>query len=161
MITNTTSQEIETIIAALDRIHVLPFAQESGDPKYDAQRNLRGKTHYVDDETLRFHKSRVLSSARLHNGLLLRIMTSDALDPDNRSRGFRAVVFDVFGTVIERPTLAEAKSTKAAALKDSQARTIDLAAHYRAAIESQIQWKEREAQELKTALAMIPETVAK
>ena len=161
MMTNTTSAEIDSIIAALDKIHVRPFAQESGDPKCDAQRNLRGKTHYVDDDTLRFHKSRVLSSARLHGGLLLRVTTSDALDPENRSRGYRAVIFDVFGTVIERPTLAEAKKTQAAALKDSQARTIDLAAHYRAAIESQIGWKEREAHDLRAALASLPEVVSK
>lgn len=156
MKTNTAPEEIAAIIAALEKIHVRPFAQESGDPKYDAQRNLRGKTHYVDDDTLRFHKSRVLSSARLHGGLLLRIITSDALDMHNTKRGFRAVVFDVFGTTVERPSLDNASKTKAQAYKQSEATEIDLVAHYKAALASQASWKQREIDELNGALAAMP-----
>lgn len=160
MKTNTTPEQIAAIIAALEKIHVRPFQQESGDPKYDAQRNLRGKTHYVDDDTLRFHKSRVLSVARLFDGLLYRIITSDALDMHNTKRGFRAVVFDVFGTTVERPSLDNASSTKAGAYKQSEATSIDLVAHYKAALESQAAWKQREIDELKGALAALPEKVA-
>src|SRR5260221_260794 len=67
-----------------------------------------GRTHYVDDDTLRFHKSRVLSACVHDGGLLFSIVTSDALDMHNRSRGFRYVIFDVFGTVLVRPDLENA-----------------------------------------------------
>ncbi|KAH2035914.1 hypothetical protein KXW51_006159, partial [Aspergillus fumigatus] len=74
------------------------FRTESHDPKTNAQRNLCGRTHYVDDDNLRFHKSRVISARVVDNGLLFAIVTSDALDFENRKRGFRYVIFDVFGT---------------------------------------------------------------
>lgn len=155
MKTNTTDAQRAAIIAALEKLHVRPFCQESGDPKYDAQRNLRGKTHYVDDDTLRFHKSRVLSSARLEDGLILRIVTSDALDMHNTKRGFRAVCFDVFGTTVSRPSLDEASNTKAQALKRSQDQEFDLVAHYQDALKNQLGYKQQEAQELNGAIAIL------
>ena len=155
MKTNSTDSQRARIIAALEKLHVRPFSQESSDPKYDAQRNLRGKTHYVDDDTLKFHKSRVLSSARLEDGLLLRIVTSDALDMHNTKRGFRAVVFDVFGTVIDRPTLEQASSTKEAALNRSRNQPLDLVAHYQEALESQLNRKQDEAGEIERALDVL------
>jgi hypothetical protein len=78
------------------------YRNESSDPKSNAQRNLSGRTHYVDDDTLRFHKSRVISARHTDGGLLFAIVTSDAKDYENRSRGFRFVVFDLFGAVIDR-----------------------------------------------------------
>jgi len=50
------------------------FTRESGDPKTNAQRNLMGRTHYVDDATLRFHASRVTNNRnnrRADNSLVL------------------------------------------------------------------------------------------
>lgn len=73
-------------------------------PKVDAQQNLQGRSHYVDDDTLRYHHSRVISTHVTDGGLLFAVVTSDAKDMDNRQRGFRFVVFDVFGTVISRDT---------------------------------------------------------
>lgn len=84
------------------------YKNESSDPKTNAQRNLCMRTHYVDDATLRFHKSRVLSARHAAGGLLFCIVTSDALDYENRSRGFRYAIFDLFGHVLERPKLEEA-----------------------------------------------------
>lgn len=156
MKTTTTPESIAAIIAALSKIHVRPFGYESGDPKNNAQRNLNGKTHYVDDDTLRFHKSRVLSAQAIHSGLLFRIITSDALDMHNTKRGSRAVVFDVFGTTVDRPKLEEATATKQAALNLSERQTIDLVAHYQAAIASELRNREREASELRAALATLP-----
>ena len=94
------------------------YRNESSDPKWSAQRNLMGRTHYVDDETLRWHKSRVLSSRSVANGLLFAIVTSDQLDMRNTKRGFRYVIFDLFGTVVSRVDLEHAftsskKATKA------------------------------------------------
>lgn len=156
MKTTTTPETIAAIVTALSKIHVQTFEDKSSDPKRDAQRNLAGKTHYVDDDTLRWHKSRVLSSEVLCGGLLLRIITSDALDMNNTRRGYRAVVFDLFGTTIERPNLDEASATKRTALKRSEAQEIDLAAHYRTAMESELRHRQQEARELQEALATLP-----
>lgn len=159
MRTTTTPEAIKAIIAALAKIHVRPFGCESGDPKYNAQRNLSGKTHYVDDDTLRFHKSRVLSAQAIHGGLLFRIITSDALDMHNTKRGFRAVVFDVFGTTIDRPKLEEATATKQAALNLSERQEIDLVIHYQCAIQSELRQRTNDAEEMREALAMMETNV--
>lgn len=84
------------------------YCNEGSNPRFNAQRNLDGRTHYVDDNTLRWHKSRVLSARSTDNGLLFAITTSDALDMHNTSRGYRYVIFDLFGHVLSRPDLEHA-----------------------------------------------------
>lgn len=155
MKTTTTQAQIESITKALALIHVQTFRRESGDPKHNAQRNLAGKTHYVDDDTLRWHKSRVLGTTTLHNGLLFRVTCSDALDMNNSKRGFRCAVFDVFGTCISRPALESATATKQAAINASEREEIDLVAHYAKAISDKIQSLERESAELKQAAELL------
>lgn len=142
-----TPEQITRLVAALKPLHVKLFTYESGDPKYNAQRNLSGRTHYVDDDTLRWHKSRVLSSGIIGNawGLLFSITTSDALDMHNTSRGFRCVVFDVFGTTVYRPDLDSTHNTSKAAQKARNEAEIDLVAHYTKAIAEKLAWAEREA----------------
>jgi hypothetical protein len=93
------------------------YRNESSYPKINAQRNLQGRTHYVDDASLRWHKSRVLSARIVNNGLFFAITTSDALDPNNMRRGFRYVVFDIFGNTLERPKLEDAFRTHAQCVK--------------------------------------------
>lgn len=156
MKSNTTPEQIQSIIDALKLMHVYPFREEQSDPKYNAQRNLSGKTHYVDDDTLRWHKSRVLSARHLHGGLLFRIVCSDALDMHNTKRGFRAVVFDVFGTTVYRPSLENASSSKQAALNASEREEIDLVAHYREAIARELKQRQDQAQDLQSALLALP-----
>lgn len=85
--------------------------------KLVAQEHLSGRTHYVDDDTLRFHKSRVLDCGITDDGLLCWIITSDALDMNNTRRGFRYVVFDIFGNVVSRHNLENAFKTSKAAQK--------------------------------------------
>ena len=46
------------------------YKTESDHPKVNAQRNLMGRTHYVDPDTLRWHKSRILSARWLEFGRL-------------------------------------------------------------------------------------------
>lgn len=94
------------------------YKNESSNPKTNAQRNLCGRTYYVDDDTLRFHKSRIISARPTDSGLLFAIVTSDALDYENRRRGFRYVIFDVFGTVVSRCRLEDARRTSEQATKD-------------------------------------------
>jgi len=81
------------------------YTDHASDPKLNAQRNLDGRTHYVDNGTLGWHKARVLSCHVSHAGQLLTIIESVALDQDNTKRGFRYVTFDLFGTVISRVKL--------------------------------------------------------
>lgn len=93
------------------------FTHQSSNPKRNAQKSLEGITHYVDDGTLKFHKSRILSTHILDEGLLFALVESCALDMHNTSRGFRYVIFDVMGTVIGRVTLEEAFKTRRQAEK--------------------------------------------
>jgi hypothetical protein len=115
------------------------FDDQSYDPKYNAQRNLQGRTHYVDDATLRRFRSRILLTAINADGLLFGLVESVSLDPDHTRRGFRAVVFDVFGTIIERRDLQDCRKTRAAAEKDmlEVMNKIDALAHTLTAIEEQ------------------------
>lgn len=93
------------------------YRNESSNAKWNAQRNLQGRTHYVDDDTMRFHKSRIIASRDTDNGLLFWLIESCALDMNNSKRGFRFVIFDVFGTVLERPDLESTYSTSDKARK--------------------------------------------
>ena len=155
MKTTTTQAQIETIIKTLHLIHVQTFETKSGDAKSNAQRNLSGRTHYVDDDTLRWHKSRVLGAKYLHDGLLFRVTCSDALDMNNTKRGFRCVVFDVFGTCVSRPELENATATRQAAINASEHEEIDLVAHYTQAIARKIEELNREAVELNQAKTLL------
>lgn len=86
--------------------------------KYDAQLNLEGRTPYCDDDTLRFHKARIHSTYVTDSGLLFALIESVASDPDGRSRGFRHVIFDITGRVLDRPHLDELEKTSAKAKKN-------------------------------------------
>ena len=94
------------------------YRDQSSAPVYNAQRNLEGRTHYVDPDTLRFHYSRILRARATCNGLLFYIIESCALDMHNTKRGFRPVVFDLFGNVVnDRPKLEDCLTTYKAAEK--------------------------------------------
>ena len=73
--------------------------------KHNAQDNLRGISHYVDDNTLRYFKSRICDATEIVDGLFFKIVESVALDMHNTERGYRVVVFDVFGAIVERVSL--------------------------------------------------------
>lgn len=128
------------------------YRNESSLPLHNAQRNLAGRTHYVDTETLRFHKSRVVSARAGTDGLYFWIVTSDALDSNNTRRGFRYVVFDVFGTVVSRHALEDARRTSAQALKDmwKWLETFDAVDHTREALGRWRTSQAREADEFET-----------
>ena len=113
------------------------YRAESCVPKANAQRNLAGRTHYVDDDTLKYHKSRIMSARALERGLLFGLVTLDALNAENTKRGFRYVVFDVFGYVVARVDLESAYRSrqKAAEAMYAWLETADAAALTRDAIE--------------------------
>ncbi len=56
-------------------------------PRENAQNNLIGRTHYVDDDSLRFHKSKILSTYVTDGGLLFTLIESCSLDYNNSKRG--------------------------------------------------------------------------
>ena len=93
------------------------FTRLSSDPKRNAQMNLKGRTHYVDDDTLRYFRARILMTRETDNGLLFAILESASADPEHKSRIFRGVVFDVFGTVLSRPSIEQAHKTRKSAEK--------------------------------------------
>lgn len=105
------------------------FKPHCSDHTANAQRNLMGRTHFVDPDTLRFHKSRVLSSHIVDRGLLFAVVTSDALDWDNTKRGYRYAIFDLFGTCLGRPDLQNAYKRKEQATKAMWAELNSIDAH--------------------------------
>jgi hypothetical protein len=155
MKTDSTENDLKKIREAIRELNITTFDRHGDDAKTNAQRNLNGRTHYVDNDTLKWHKSRVVSARAIHGGLLFLLVTSDALDMNNTRRGFRAVVFDVFGTIVSRPSLEEASSTKAGALKKCEAETVNLLAHYKEAINRQCNDKRNELSESLNALAKL------
>ncbi len=105
------------------------YRDESQDPKRNAQRNLDGRTHYVEDNTLSYHHSRILSARVIADGLYFGIVESVALDMHNRSRGYRHVVFNLFGNVVSRSDLEHCAKTskKAYEALDEHRRTLESA----------------------------------
>ena len=87
-----------------------------------------------------------------NDGLLFAITTSDALDMHNTRRGFRYVIFDLFGNVIKCEKLEDAfKSHKQALNAMWQAlNAIDAKAVTLAAIESAEKYHANEMLELRT-----------
>ena len=131
------------------------YRVEHSDPKYDAQRNLSGRTHYVDDDTLRYHKSRIISSQVAADGLLYAIVESYAVDPNQRA--FRPVIFDVFGTVITRCKLEDGFKTSKAAIRSMRAELSTLDAHVITsnAIDNEEKYAMREYADMRAKLANI------
>lgn len=125
---------------------------ESCDPTYDAQRNLQGRTHYADPETLRFHKGRIKAAHADADGLLYLMLTSDAADPENRRRVSRVVCFDIFGTVLFRDSLDDAASTSEGARKHFEAFSINLTEHYRQVFAERVERTAKDLAELKKGL---------
>lgn len=99
----------ENLAAALRLTGIYPFQSHSCHADYDAERNLRGRTHYVDADTLKGFQARILDSGLYAKGvpgwecsdaLIFWIVESVNSRPDHKGKNKRFVAFDVFGTVI-------------------------------------------------------------
>lgn len=100
--------KIARISAALSIQQIGFYRCESGDETSDAERNLQGRTHYVDETTRRYFGSRILAAGRSKDNLLYWLVESVSSRPNAGRFTRRAVVFDVFGTVInERADMAD------------------------------------------------------
>ncbi len=94
-----------------------PYIDSSSDPRRNAQSNLWGRSHYCDDNTLRFHKSRITWCDVRQDGKYLLIVEAYAVDYHNTRRAFRGVIFDTDGRTVYHPALEEGFSSTAIALK--------------------------------------------
>ena len=141
--------------------NVAPYTDKSSDHKRNAQENLKGRTHYAEEETLRFFKVRIVSSAADQNGLFFKIIESVAIDYDNNRRGFRVVVFDLFGNSMYRPSFDECTSTKkAAVLLWMKSEKIDPATYYRREFNYCANRLTNQADAMREAAAMLEEVTA-
>jgi hypothetical protein len=114
----------EKLDAALHAAGTHRFETHYINAKDDAQRNLMGRTHYVDQQTLKFHKARIISTHTSNDYLLFAIVETCAADWQNRTRVCRSVIFDVFGNVVERVEHAgpaDARKHLASALEEFDA----------------------------------------
>ena len=100
-------------------------------PKANAQVMLRERTHYVDDDTLKFFGCLIKSAQPSTFGLFYRI--TESLSLPTGGRGFRTVLFDLEGQVVYRPSLDEMQTTTAKAEKAFYAwfNEFDEVKHYR------------------------------
>lgn len=140
-----------------------PFGHgfDSSSPTVRAQKNLEGKTHYVEPSTLSFFKSRILSALPVANGAFYKIIESTSIDYYHTKRGYRAVVFDLFGTTIYCPQLEHTYTSKAKADKAFYAwfEDFDPIAHYKQAIHNKLNQLEKEKRNLYQALQDMTEEV--
>lgn len=138
------------------------YRQESYNDKYNAQRNLLGRTHYVDDDTMRSFKSRILTTVNTDDGLLFALVESCSGDYEHKTRIFRPVIFDVFGNVLHRPDLEQSFKTGDQARKAMREalNEIDAVAVTRKAIASQEANYAREIKDARATLANIESEAA-
>lgn len=138
------------------------YKEESQHAKWNAQRNLAGRTHYVDDATLRFHHSRILTTKITDDGLIFSIIESCAADMNNTKRGFRFVTFDLCGNVIERAKLDGLVSSRRVAEKAMWKflNEIDAKQITRDAIDRAEKYSLREFAELREKIAKLDEKAA-
>lgn len=77
------------------------YRQYSTHPRRNAQRNLPGRSHYADPDTLRYWGTRILSAFHAADGLLFAMVESMPQNHRNDKRGFRYRIFDVAGNVLD------------------------------------------------------------
>lgn len=133
------------------------FVDRRSHAKDRAQDCLAGRTHYADPDTLRHFKSRILSAQTTSSDTLFYVIESASLDPGHMARGFRGVVFDIFGTAVYRPALEECSKTADGARKAMWAwlNTFSESAHYAECLARRAALAEREALALREAVAAI------
>jgi hypothetical protein len=137
------------------------FGDKSNDPKHNAQKNLSGRTHYVNDDTLRFFGSRIISARPTDDGLFFKIVESVATEHDKSRRGFRVVVFDLFGCAVFRPSFDECTSSSAAAEKYySKHYDTDTWKHYRTELKTRAARLAAQAAAMTEAAATLEEVPA-
>lgn len=88
----------QKLVEALRSAGHYVYREESSYAVSQAQRNLQGRTHYVDDTTMKYFGARINGAHIVDQGLLFALRESVA--HPLKGRVHRFVVFDVFGTVV-------------------------------------------------------------
>jgi hypothetical protein len=129
--------------------------------KANAQEMLSGRTHYVDDSTLRYFNCRITSAQPVDFGMFFRITESIGRDGFNGKRGFRCVLFDINGQVVYRPSLEELDATSTKAEKTFYAwfESFNSEMHYQEKIREQIIRNNRQAYKLEESLEALHEAI--
>ena len=119
----TNPSKLARVLAAMNAAGVRLFRCESSYQDSDASRNLQGRTHYLDPDTVRYFKSRVLAAGRSHEDLLYYIVESVASRPDHGGYNKRFVCFDVFSSVVNDRAGTDSgwHKTTEAAMKEGRA----------------------------------------
>ena len=144
---------IETIKAAIRQAGTYPFRLESCYPNYNAERNLQGRTHFADPETLKYFKSRILHSGMTEDKLVFWLVESNRSKPFEPEKNKRFVAFDVFGKqLFERDSWHK---TSKAALADGKKWLVsfDAVAHTEAALRAKATRDAENAQAIFNTLA--------
>ena len=155
-----TNKKQARIQSALSALGIRPFRNCSCDPKFDAQQNLSGKTHYVEDGTLRYFQARISSSYKIDQlgesygqWTLFAIVESVGSKPITIPGGkYRFRIFDVFGREVSNSEdwFSSAESARKALFK--RADEIDGITHTAERIKEEAG---RMARDSKQALALL------
>jgi|TARA_R110001592_G_scaffold270044_1_gene536355 hypothetical protein len=81
-------------------MNVEKYSQHSYNARYNAQHNLCGRSHFVDEHTLRYFKGRVLSAYDRADGRLFVVVHSQATSFNDFTRVYSYAIFDLAGNVI-------------------------------------------------------------
>lgn len=131
------------------------YRYESGHGCVDAQRNLAGRSHYVDPDTLRAFQARVLVASPVENvgGLLYALVESVNSRPDHGGKNKRAVVFDIFGTVLTDREIWHRTRQGACKSLNAFLASFDLLTYYRREIKRRAARMTENARRARRALA--------
>jgi len=138
------------------------YDNKSSDPKNNAQLNLDGRNYFATDSTLRAFGSRINSAHPTCSNLLFYVIESSYINWDKTKRGFKFVVFDIFGEEVSRLSMVEAVSSSEKARKAmySFLNDFNVAEYYAQKLESIARRAEREASEARAIAQQITESEA-
>jgi hypothetical protein len=132
------------LVSALKAFGTYPMRDDSSYALPRAQRALDGRTHYVDDATLKGFKCRILRCITSHHGFYCLIQESMPHGSFTGPRERRNVLFDVFGTVVSDRDVwhksaksADREYSELCAWMDSQVACDNLTATLRAKVAKQ------------------------
>jgi hypothetical protein len=125
--------ELETLKNALIAYGAHPYRDDSSYALPRAQRALSGRTHYVDNDTMKYFGCRINACQVDFNGLYCWILES--VSHPSMGRVHRFVLFDVFGTVLtERNNMLRSTRKQAEKDKETFLGSFDPLAHTEAAL---------------------------
>ena len=128
-----------------------------------AERLTDDKTHYYSASTRRFHGASVSKLRVIADGMALAAIERVSLDMNHSRKGYRVVIHDLTGTVInDRSNLDHAHKGLPAAIRDFESQCekhSDGAAILRAAIDEETRTHERALDALITAAQQLREGV--